>query len=187
MRRTVRRESTGRGQSIVEFALVMPILLLLLMGVIEFGWMILNYVQLYNGLREGLRYGSVTGWDANNPQYYNCAGIQQRIVNFDPTANWQVTSVTIAYDAGDGSTQVGTCSPLSSANGFVACSSGNCVFPARSTAAVQEDDRIVITINVTIHYLTPIIATFIPNGLPMTFEAARTVYPNGVPLCTSCG
>src|SRR5258706_3512507 len=46
----------SRGQALVEFALVLPILLLLLFGTIDFGWIMFNYVSLYNVLREGIRY-----------------------------------------------------------------------------------------------------------------------------------
>src|SRR5579864_9381294 len=112
----------ARSQTVVEFALVMPIMLLLLVGVVETGWLIVNYTQLYNGLREGLRYGASGSCDPNNPQYYNCNGIQQDILAFDPTAAWQLNSsnpITISYDAGDGTTPVGTCQPLTSPHGFV--------------------------------------------------------------------
>ena len=57
-----RLRSKSKAQGMVEFALITPILLLLLFGVIDFGWMVFNYSQLYNALREGVRYGSVPGF-----------------------------------------------------------------------------------------------------------------------------
>src|SRR5579864_3758397 len=161
-----RNKPTAKGQTMVEFALVMPMLLLLLMGVIEFGWLIVNYTQLYNGLREGLRYGTVAGWPSapNYPQYKDCAGIQQRIEAMAPTASWEInqvsfqgglTPVSISYDAGDGSTQVGFCNPTTQA--FQTFTQGG--------RDIQTGDRIVIQISATVHFLTPIISTFEPNGL----------------------
>ena len=48
-----------RGATLVEFALIIPILLALLLGVIEFGWMAKNKLQLANAVREGARDAAV--------------------------------------------------------------------------------------------------------------------------------
>lgn len=57
-----RRES---GQAMVEFALVLPILLLLLCGIIDFGWMFFNQLTLNNWCREGARYTAVNVVSSN--------------------------------------------------------------------------------------------------------------------------
>ncbi len=44
-----------RGQSIVELALILPVLLILFMGVIEFGRIFHNYLIITNASREGAR------------------------------------------------------------------------------------------------------------------------------------
>lgn len=51
-----RRES---GQAIVEFALTLPILLLLVFGIIDFGWLFFNKMGVENASREGARYAIV--------------------------------------------------------------------------------------------------------------------------------
>lgn len=55
-----------RGQDLVEFALVMPLLILLTMGVIEFGVIVSNYNTLANAVREGARYGTTHPSEANS-------------------------------------------------------------------------------------------------------------------------
>ena len=47
------------GQAMVEFALVLPIFLLILCGVIDFGWLFYNQLALNNICREGARYAVV--------------------------------------------------------------------------------------------------------------------------------
>lgn len=47
------------GSTIVEFALVMPILLGLLIGIMEFGWLVKNHLTLANATREGARAAAV--------------------------------------------------------------------------------------------------------------------------------
>ncbi len=54
-----------RGQSLVEYALVLPILLLLLVGIMEFGIAVFNYNTIANAAREGARYGIVHKRDAD--------------------------------------------------------------------------------------------------------------------------
>ena len=49
-----------KGQSLIEFALVLPILLLVLLGIMEFGRMIMAVNVLNQAAREGARIGAVT-------------------------------------------------------------------------------------------------------------------------------
>lgn len=44
-----------KGQSLVEFALVLPFLIALVMGIIEFGWLTKNQLTINNAAREGAR------------------------------------------------------------------------------------------------------------------------------------
>jgi hypothetical protein len=53
-----RLKRDGKGQSFVELAIVLSILLLLLSGMVEFGTLLNQYVNLVDGAREGARYGS---------------------------------------------------------------------------------------------------------------------------------
>ena len=47
------------GQSLAETAVVLPLLLLLVFGIIEFGRVLNAYIIVTNGAREGARYGAV--------------------------------------------------------------------------------------------------------------------------------
>jgi hypothetical protein len=49
------RRRTRRGQALVEFALVLPLLLLLFMGLFDFGRAVFAYNSLSNAAREGAR------------------------------------------------------------------------------------------------------------------------------------
>lgn len=48
-----------KGQALVEMALVMPLLLLLLMGIFEFGRIFFDYLSIANASREGARWAVV--------------------------------------------------------------------------------------------------------------------------------
>jgi Flp pilus assembly protein TadG len=45
----------------VEFALALPLLLLLIFGILEVGRMVFTYSSVVNASREAVRYGSATG------------------------------------------------------------------------------------------------------------------------------
>jgi len=52
-----------KGQSLVEFVLVLPLILLIIMGIFEFGLMFNSYLTINNASREGARLASVGGTD----------------------------------------------------------------------------------------------------------------------------
>jgi Flp pilus assembly protein TadG len=56
----MKRRGDERGASAVEFALVVPILLMLVFGIIDFGLMIRANTVLANAAREGARNGSIS-------------------------------------------------------------------------------------------------------------------------------
>lgn len=58
-----RSEATPeRGASLVEFALVMPILFTLVFGVIDFGLVLTDSIGIRQGVREGARQATVADW-----------------------------------------------------------------------------------------------------------------------------
>lgn len=63
LRRILKNE---KGQSIVEFALVVPILLTLLCGIIDFGWIYSNQYKVENASYAGARYASLYVSDYNS-------------------------------------------------------------------------------------------------------------------------
>jgi Flp pilus assembly protein TadG len=69
-----------RGANLVEFALVLPLLVLLLAGVADFGRAFNNYMIITNASREGARYASRFPWLENETKQ---AAIRE-------AANWGV-------------------------------------------------------------------------------------------------
>src|SRR5512135_1275180 len=53
------RRKNGRGQSVIEFALVLPFLILLLAGVVDFANAFRIYIALTNAAREGAYYAAM--------------------------------------------------------------------------------------------------------------------------------
>ena len=77
------------GQAMVEFALVLPILILILFGIFEFGMIFNSYLTINAASREGARVASVGADDAE---------IASTVVNFTPTLDSSNISVAVTPD-----------------------------------------------------------------------------------------
>lgn len=71
LRRPARAPGRARGQSLVEFALVLMPLLLLILGVIQFGLIFNSYVTMTNAAREGARTGTIYVYDRSQDKAWN--------------------------------------------------------------------------------------------------------------------
>jgi len=62
---TMHNTKSERGQTMVEFALVLPILLVLMLGIVQFGVAFNNYVTLTDAVRAGARKAAVSRNDSD--------------------------------------------------------------------------------------------------------------------------
>ena len=83
-----------RGASLVEFAIVLPLLIVLLFGIIEFGWGMAQQVDIRHKAREALRVAIVDGTTAE---------IESRVCGGDLITADAITSIARAggTDVGD--------------------------------------------------------------------------------------
>ena len=107
MKQTIKNE---QGQTATEFALVLPILVVLLFGIIQFGIIFNNYIALTDAARAASRKGAVSR-SASNPQgqceaagYAAGANLQNPgtdfLVSCSSSGNWAAGSdvtVTASY------------------------------------------------------------------------------------------
>ena len=55
----IRKRTDGeKGQSLVEFAILLPVLIMLLVGIVEIGWGLNSYLTVVDSARDGARLGS---------------------------------------------------------------------------------------------------------------------------------
>lgn len=63
---TRREPGSERGQAIIELALTLPLLLLIVLGVFDFGLMFQKYEVVTNAAREGARVGVLPGYSTSD-------------------------------------------------------------------------------------------------------------------------
>ena len=100
MRRQVQRRNE-RGASLVETALVLPLLLLLLVGIIDVGRAYYTYISIYNAAREGGRYAFNVLSSSGSP-YYNVSisSGDEALIITHVRSETQGTVVDLSEDAG---------------------------------------------------------------------------------------
>ena len=161
---STRRLKKRKGQGLVEFALVFPVLMLLLFATIELGWVAFSYNQIFNALREGLRYASVPGTNAAYKQYTACDAMRSYLVSQAGLVGVKASDITVTYDNGNPSTTVGTC-PAGTNTPTVTIANGN---------------RIFIEVKGNIHFLTPFFQVFATNGFNIDLKGSRSIFPDGI-------
>ena len=98
------------GQSMVEFALVLPILLLITYGLLEVGRLVFIYSTVATATREAVRFGSATGKSSTGvPRYQDCAGIKNTAKKIGFLIELQDSDIINSYDHGPGTTTFDTC------------------------------------------------------------------------------
>ena len=85
-----------KGQAVVEFAILLPIFLLLLCGIIDFGWMLSNKLLVSYCSREGARYGIVVASETDSTSL-----IAQRVYNIAPSYIRNGLTVSVSYSDPD--------------------------------------------------------------------------------------
>jgi hypothetical protein len=144
-----------RAQGIVEFALVLPILLLLIFGIIEAGRLLWLYSAVLSSSREAARYGSASGELSGSMRYYaDCDGIRGAAMRIGRFAGISSTDISISYDHGP-----------SSSSPFAIC-------PLPAGQEIELADRVVVQVVSNWQPLLPL-ANFGP--VPISAITRRTI------------
>lgn len=85
----MRRRQGDRGAAAVEFALVLPVLLLVIFGIIDFGRMLYAKITLAEAAREGARAAALVGQSAGQSQ------VAKSVTGLDTSAG-PVTATVVA-------------------------------------------------------------------------------------------
>ncbi|HTG48038.1 MAG TPA: TadE/TadG family type IV pilus assembly protein [Actinomycetota bacterium] len=128
VRRIRRRVRPERGAAAVEFAIVAPLLFILVFGIIDFGFGFHAWNAIENAAREGARVGAT---DASGNAVAN---ITTRVQN---GTNFLTGPVTVVVQ----------CAGNNGANAFGPCG---------SSANWQEGDLIKVTVSYNYNFMTPL-------------------------------
>jgi Flp pilus assembly protein TadG len=167
------RRTDHRGQALVEFALVLPIMLILLMAILDLARIYTTMMSVESAAREAADYGTTLGagkWQAGAPADGTVSAMQLRACTAasdladyedpdgDPATGCSNPSFAYCLTAAVG----GTCGPLDPAAG--------CDVPTRPTPCT-----VTVTMTHTFRLLAPVGIDFfgVRLGLPGSLTFAR--------------
>ena len=98
MQRRAGRFREERGAALVEFSFIAPVLILLVFGIVDFGWAFAQHQDVRHGAREGARlaavnYGTATGAAQTNQ-------IRQEVCDRTNSLNNDTTEVAVDLPSG---------------------------------------------------------------------------------------
>jgi Flp pilus assembly protein TadG len=146
------RRRPEAGAAALEFALVVPLLLMLVFGLIEVGRAMWLHQAVTASSREGARFGIGNQNNDGTPQYLDCDGIRGAARSRTPDLVLSDADIGITYLHEDGTTSSCDDSPA---------------------PTINDGDRIVVTVAAELDVIMPLI----PIG-PVTLTAtdSRSVY-----------
>ena len=152
------------GQGMTEFALALPIFLILLLGVIEMGHLLYMYSSVYAGAREAARYGaSVSDEDTPIYRFADCDGIRNQARRIAFLSNLEDDQIVIEFDNPD----------------YPSLPRRDCSYIAAHTGLVgleqNKYNRVTVTVNTSYRPLIPIVD--IP-AMPVQTSVGRTIIRN---------
>jgi Flp pilus assembly protein TadG len=140
----------------VEFAIALPVLLALLIGIMEIGRMMLMYALVVNASREAVRYASVVGrGDDGLYKYNNCVGIKNAANQFTYKLV-TLSSISISYVDENG------------------VSAGVCDASSGEDPDIIVDSMYRVTVAVTANY-SPMVKFLPIKTRPFTVTSTRTI------------
>jgi Flp pilus assembly protein TadG len=148
------RRAVFVGQGLVEFAVILPLLLTLIAGVIEFGRLMATYAAVSSASREGARFGAAVGNNGEGTvvRYEDCLGIREAARGIaSALTDIEYSDIHIHYDTGPGTTVYATCKP--------------------PVGTVQLGDRIVVRVEVSYQ---PLLSVGL-DPIQLTAETKRTI------------
>jgi hypothetical protein len=144
-----------KAQGIVEFALVLPLLLLVMFGLIELGRLLLIYSAVSSGSREAARYGAAAGNIGGGiPHFKDCAGIRGSAHRFGNLVEILDGNISISYDHGPNTALI----------------SDSC--EALDPTDVALSDRILVQV---VAYYQPILPLVKLPAFPISTNTSRTI------------
>jgi Flp pilus assembly protein TadG len=156
-----------KAQAMVEFAIVLPLLLLLLYGLLEAGRLLFIYSTIVTASRQAVRYGSATGQGLSTtfPRYQDCAGIRLAAQKVDFLNSFDDSDIVIQHDNGpaDPVGPVPYCAGTVDTSGFT---------PTNSSRLLVTIDGDYLPI---VPKLIPFVQRSVATGNPIIAKSARTI------------
>ena len=161
-------KSLSRGQSMVEFSMVLPILMVVIFGLLEVGRAVFMYAAVVNASREAVRYATAYGVDESNVlNYQNCAEIRKTAKRVGFLLPLEDDNIVIKYDTGPDPVTGIVPAPFATCNAV----EGDATNGVDESVELACGDRVVVTVTYDYH---PMVSLVPMEAQTFTSSSART-------------
>jgi Flp pilus assembly protein TadG len=167
-----------RGQALAEFSLILPILLLVVFGIIDFGRVLFVFADASGKLRDAARYAAVLGLSSDStPEFVNCTDIRNTALSTMFVSN---EAVQVYYwdttDPADSGLIPLDPNPALYANhaAYLATAHYTCATVSASGSELESGDIMRVHYTGRINFITPFLSA-IWTGIDMDFFAQRSI------------
>ena len=206
------QDRRSRGQAMVEFALVLPIMLVMLLLAVDFGRLFYPYISVHNAAREGAFYAAINAGDEGHDADAFAAAVaaaaaaqansqtqgnEGPMVVTTPSCFSAATSVSVRCDlAGDYATGIGNQVSVGVSQDFTFATpligdlfGGNLPVSVIATAPVLDRPGITVTPDAAATptatpFATPTATPTATAGATADPTATPTAAPTATPTCT---
>jgi Flp pilus assembly protein TadG len=179
--RRARRPRT-RGQAMVEVALVLPVFLVLLMTLFDFGRVIYAQHTITQDAREGVRKGIVSTGDLNTNAKFTQRFADIRAATRLMSPAVPITDASIfgapgACSAVQNSPIFGTpAMPNDAVTPADATVAASCFYPnGASNGSAARPAKVVVRIQVRVDFITPILSNILGGGITISAQAEQLI------------
>ncbi len=167
------KERTQTAQSMVEFALILPLLLVIIFGILSFGHFMFVYSATTSASREAARYGAAVGLSENNfLRYRDCDAIKAAAVRVGAFAGVSASNIQIFYFDASTKEPVLT-NPTSDPNKTLPVGNCNGASPTAFNALLGYRIQVIVTAQ-----YTPLVPLVNIPAMPIESSSIRTILVN---------
>ena len=153
---TTARRSTERGQAVIELALTLPLLLVVVFGIIDFGFMFQRYEAVTNAAREGARIGVLADYTATE-------------------ARNRALDYLVASGLGTGTVRPAPCGGAIVTNSRCAQMTTSTVTVAGSTPVTVDQVTVIVEYDHQYQFVGPILGLFGSNLASIRLRSASSM------------
>lgn len=151
-----RQTRAERGASLVEFAIIAPLLLILLFGIIDTSRAIFAYTTVWSAAREGARAATTV------ESYFDCAAIADAVRAKVVTVPTSDLTITVEY-TDPGGTVVAD------------CETADATYPDPSAAVVLSGSFVTVEVEADFNAIAPLVDIFL-DGLALDSAQTRAIF-----------
>lgn len=173
----LRRGPRSRGQSVAEFAIILPVFLLITLGVVDMARVFIAYVSLENGVREAAIFAAGSSNGHNSDKWCTTVGgkLPTPAVSVPCPTGTVVGTNDKSADPNNIAYRIDAEASDMDASHIVLSAPTTTIDANCDSSTAGDGKRVTITAQYSFKLLMPVVSTMFSGGIPMTATTSTCV------------